>query len=247
MGLPGGAGTQSRALGEPSGQNLPAPLDRTGAVGAAGPCTHPREAGDGQAAGQESGEQHPRRERWPNPAGRDGGRGRGGRGAPELPQAPSTVGSGPALTCAAARTFWFKLLPWRGSGGPVNAARHEERFLGDFLLPKRGRNSDSGRAQPQEQPQGQEQRWALCRAGLSLPAPRRAARCPRCPAPRPVTCSLADEGGVPLQLQDELGGALGARVQQDLQHLPRGLGGETVTPQPSRGAWGCPTEPHTAP
>lgn len=30
-----------------------------------------------------------------------------------------------ALTCAAARTFWFKLLPWRGSGGPENTARHE--------------------------------------------------------------------------------------------------------------------------
>lgn len=29
---------------------------------------------------------------------------------------------GPGLTWAAARTFWYKLLPWRGSGGPVKAA-----------------------------------------------------------------------------------------------------------------------------
>lgn len=40
-------------------------------------------------------------------------------------QCPGTKVTWPALTCAAARTFWFKLLPWRGSGGPVNAARHK--------------------------------------------------------------------------------------------------------------------------
>lgn len=45
-------------------------------------------------------------------------------------QCPGTEVTGPALTCAAARTFWFKLLPWRGSGGPVNAARHEDGQAG---------------------------------------------------------------------------------------------------------------------
>lgn len=29
------------------------------------------------------------------------------------------VEPGPRLTWAAARTFWYKLLPWRGSGGPA--------------------------------------------------------------------------------------------------------------------------------
>lgn len=43
---------------------------------------------------------------------------------------------------------------------------------------------------------------------------------PKCP--QPVTRSLPDEAGVPLQLQDKLRGALGAGVQQDLQHLARG-------------------------
>lgn len=28
----------------------------------------------------------------------------------------------PGLTWAAARTFWYKLFPWRGSGGPENTA-----------------------------------------------------------------------------------------------------------------------------
>ena len=30
---------------------------------------------------------------------------------------------GPGLTWAAARTFWYKLFPWRGSGGPAKTAR----------------------------------------------------------------------------------------------------------------------------
>ena len=34
---------------------------------------------------------------------------------------------GPGLTWAAARTFWYKLFPWRGSGGPVKTAGRRQR------------------------------------------------------------------------------------------------------------------------
>lgn len=36
----------------------------------------------------------------------------------------------PGLTWAAARTFWYKLFPWRGSGGPAKTTRQRK--------PKRG-------------------------------------------------------------------------------------------------------------
>lgn len=54
-------------------------------------------------------------------------------------------------------------------------------------------------------------------------------------SPQPITRSLPDEAGVPLQLQDKLGGALGAGVQQDLQHLPRGTRTSHSCPPWSRG------------
>lgn len=61
-----------------------------------------------------------------------------------FPQTPATHGAlvqqqecswgdlGPRLTWAAARTFWYKLLPWRGSGGPVKTAgqRQEGQHYG---------------------------------------------------------------------------------------------------------------------
>lgn len=243
----GELGPRAGHLGSPQGKISQLPWTGRGPWGLQGPAlTRGR-----QRTGRQRGRSWERSIREQN-AGQilPGEKGEGAEGTGEHQSCPrpravprGTAGSGPALTCAAARTFWFKLLPWRGSGGPVNAARHEARFWGDVQLPERGRNSALGTAQPPEQPQGQEQRWALCRAGLSLPAPRRAACCPRRPAPRPVTCGLADEDGVPLQLQDELGGALGACVQQDLQHLPAGLG----VRRPHRSHPGGLGLPHRAP
>lgn len=65
-------------------------------------------------------------------------------------------------------------------------------------------------------------------------------------SPQPVTCGLPDEAGVPLQLQDKLGGALGAGVQQDLQHLPQGTGTSHSCPSLERGA-STPSPPQREP
>lgn len=190
LGLPGGAGTQSRALGEPSGQNLPAPLDRTGAVGAAGPCTHPREAENGQAAGQESGEQHPRRECWPNPTGREGGRGRGDRGAPELPQTPSGApghsGIGTSTHLRSRPHLLVQAVAMEGVWGPSERCKARGEILGRRSAPRTGQKlslghssasgaatgagaalgSLQGRAEPASTPQSR-----------SLPPPPRSSPC----------------------------------------------------------------------
>lgn len=55
---------------------------------------------------------------------------------------------GPGLTWAAARTFWYKLLPWRGSGGPVKAAGGAGR---DSI---RAPLQPPGRARPPHLPSG---------------------------------------------------------------------------------------------
>lgn len=122
--------------------------------------TYPWEAGDGQKARQAGGAAHPKREHWPSPAGKDRGVGRelGSTGHPGwAPNSlPGTGGTRPALTSAAARTFWFKLLPWRGSGGPENTARHEIRRVGGHSAPRHeagwGRTLAPDNARPLEQP-----------------------------------------------------------------------------------------------
>lgn len=43
-------------------------------------------------------------------------------GAQYTPGLQPPVPPFPGLTCAAARTFWYKLFPWSGSGGPANTA-----------------------------------------------------------------------------------------------------------------------------
>lgn len=69
---------------------------------------------------------------------------------------PGTWGRGPVLTCAATRTFWFKLLPWRGSGGPENTARHKIGRAGGRSSPRHeaewGRTLAPASAGPLEQP-----------------------------------------------------------------------------------------------
>ena len=45
------------------------------------------------------------------------------RGTPQSDTAPG-------LTCAAARTFWYKLFPCRGSGGPAKAAEQKRQVGG---------------------------------------------------------------------------------------------------------------------
>lgn len=57
----------------------------------------------------------------------------------------------PAPTCAAARTFWFKLLPWRGSGGPENTA--DTRRGGWGMLPG-GAGPCSWHSPPSRSPSG---------------------------------------------------------------------------------------------
>lgn len=81
--------------------------------------------------------------------------------------------------------------------------------------------------------------WASGATLGSAPQPgwvlqHRARPGPSSPRPPPITCCLPDEADVALQLLDELGGALGAGVQQDLQHL-WAVGGLTVRKPPARG------------
>lgn len=172
------------------------------------------------------------------------------RSCPKAPSgAPGTAGPGPALTCAAARTFWFKLLPWRGSGGPANAVRHRVRFWGDVQLPGWGRSSDSGRARPLEQPRC----WALRRAGLSLPAPRRAARCPPVPATpllAPLPAASRMKAAFLFSCRRNWGEPWAHVCSRIFSTCPRGAGGQAATPQPSRGAGAAPqspVQPHRAP